>query len=63
MRVAIEALQQHAGLAVRSTLEQYCSYIHVLSASVIGFAYGAGRAYLRGYMQDVTPSVCRELSM
>jgi len=50
-------------MPLRSHLEQYCSYIHVVSSSIFGFAYGAARGYFRGYMQDVTPSVCRELSM
>ncbi|EOD40124.1 hypothetical protein EMIHUDRAFT_454301 [Emiliania huxleyi CCMP1516] len=37
--------------------------MHVASAAALGFVYGAGRGYLRGYWQaDVTPSVCRELS-
>jgi len=60
---AITILEMNAGLGVRSFLEENAKYIHVASAAVFGFVYGAARSYARGWWQDVTPSVCRELSM
>lgn len=63
VRSAIATLEANAGMPVTSFLERNSTYIHVTSAAVFGFAYGAARSYLRGWWQDVTPSVCRELSM
>ena len=44
-------------------LEQYGPAFNMLSGAALGFVYGAARGYFRGYWQDVTPSVCRELSL
>lgn len=45
-------------MGTKSEIEKYSSYIHVASASVVGFMYGAARAYLRGYMQVLASSAC-----
>ena len=50
-----------AGLSQRSPLEQYGSVLNMISGGALGFVYGAGRGWFRGWWQDVTPSVCREL--
>jgi hypothetical protein len=50
-----------AGLSQRSPLEQYGSVLNMISGSALGFVYGAARGWFRGWWQDVTPSVCREL--
>jgi len=47
----------------QTIIETYGAVINVASAALLGFAYGSVRAYFRGWSQDVTPSVCRELSM
>ena len=50
-----------AGLSQRSPLEQYGSVLNMTSGGALGFVYGAARGWFRGWWQDVTPSVCREL--
>ncbi|KAL1514485.1 hypothetical protein AB1Y20_003584 [Prymnesium parvum] len=63
VRKSMQLLEQHSTMGLKSDLEKYSTYIHVASATIVGFIYGAARSYLRGYMQDVTPSVLRELAM
>lgn len=54
---------QHASFPPETLLERYGTAVNVVSAALLGFVYGSLRAYVRGYWQDVTPSVCRELSL
>ena len=41
---------------------QYTPLLSMACAGAFGYAYGGARGYFRGWWQDVTPSVCRELA-
>ena len=62
VRSDLQVLQGLGATPARSALEEYGAYLNMLSGALLGLVYGAGRGYLRGYWQDVTPSVCRELA-
>jgi hypothetical protein len=62
-RADLATLQSLGGLSTRSVLEQYGPAFNMLSGAALGFVYGAARGYFRGYWQDVTPSVIKELSV
>ena len=63
VRSAREVLQQHGDRPPQSMLEQHSRWLSVASAAALGFVYGGMRGYVRGFWQDVTPSVCRELAL
>ena len=62
-RADITTLQSLGGMTTRSVLEQYGAPLNMLSGATLGFLYGAARGYFRGYWQEVTPSVVKELAM
>mmetsp|Transcript_67487 Transcript_67487/g.112203 ORF Transcript_67487/g.112203 Transcript_67487/m.112203 type:complete len:504 (+) Transcript_67487:140-1651(+) len=62
VRAARVVLDEQSSRPSETHLEQYGYILNVISSSLLGFVYGTCRGYIRGYMQDVTPSVCRELS-
>jgi len=63
VRTAQAELERLTSLSPHTFLERFSAAVSIGCTALIGFGYGAARAYLRGWWQDVTPSVCRELSM
>ena len=59
---SLELLRTYAPSAYLSHIEKYTPVVTGLTAAALGALYGGGRAYFRGWREDVTPSVCRELA-
>ncbi len=62
VRGSVRVLQSHQPSQALTYLEQYTAFISMATASLLGALYGGARGYVRGWSQDVTPSVCRELA-
>jgi len=63
LQSTLELLERNKGLPSETLLERFGVGINVLSSAVLGMVYGTLRGYGRGWWQDVTPSVCRELAL
>lgn len=62
VRATIELLSYYQPRATLGQIETYTSALCAASAALLGALYGGARGYFRGWQQDVTPSVCRELA-
>ncbi len=62
VRGAIGALRTFTPDSVLDSLTNAIPYLNVASAGAFGALYGGARGWFRGWWQEVTPSVCRELS-
>ena len=62
VRGSLRVLEAYQPSNALTYLEQYTPYISMATAATLGALYGGARGYFRGWYQDVTPSVCRELA-
>ena len=62
VRGSLRVLEAYQPSNALTSLEQYTPYISMATAATLGALYGGARGYFRGWSQDVTPSVCRELA-
>jgi len=62
VRGSLQVLQAHQPSDALSAIEAYTPMLSMVTAATLGALYGGARSYFRGWWQDVTPSVCRELA-